>query len=326
MLWQLFVLISGFLLLIKGADFFVTGSVSLSKKLKIPTIIIGLTVVAFGTSAPELFVSFTSALKGLGDITLGNVIGSNLTNMMLILGSAALIFPLRTTSKIVSREIPFMLLSGLALWFVADDIFFSNQSESLISRGDSLVLLLLFIIFLYYLISEAIKSRNEKNLQKEYEELEGIKETRNKSLITFLIITGIIMLSLGGKLVIDSSVYLASLFGLSEALVGLTIIAIGSSLPELVTTLIAVKKQEPNVAIGNIVGSNIFNTVLIVGFSGAIFPLKFDSILRTDIMIMLFASIIIFAAIVKDKKLCRLEGSLLLLLYISYLIFIVIRG
>lgn len=326
MYYNLLLLTAGFLLLVKGADYFVGGSVSLSKKLKIPTLIIGLTVVAFGTSAPELFVSLISALNGAGDITLSNVIGSNIANVLLILGTSAIVFPLATNSKVIVREVPFLLLTTLALWFIADDALFGGGSESIISRGDAYVLLLLFAIFVYYLVSEAIKARNEAEIKKEYQELEGLSDYKKPLTVFFSIVGGILMLAFGGKLVVDSAIFIAELMGISGTLIGLTVVAIGSSLPELVTTIIAVRRKEALVAIGNVVGSSIFNTVFVIGVSGAVVPLTFNTILRADIIVMLITSVLLFLVTLTGKKITRLEGVVLFVAYSAYMIFVITRG
>jgi cation:H+ antiporter len=326
MIYNILLLIIGFLILIKGADFFLDGSVSLSKKLKIPSIIIGLTVVAFGTSAPEFFVSIISAIKGSGEIAIGNVIGSNIANVLLILGIGAIILPLKASSKVIVREVPFMFLTAIALWFLCDDLLFSGNEKLMITRGDSLILLLLFSIFLYYLIFDALKSKNEERLEEEYEEIEEVKLIDSKILIFLSIVGGIVFLGLGGNLVVQNAVDIATALGVSKTLAGLTIVAIGTSLPELVTTIIAVRKKETDVAIGNVVGSNVFNTLFVLGASGTITNLSLQKEILADVIIMIFVSALLFFATITEKKITRIEGIFFLTLFIMYMIYIVNRG
>lgn len=326
MIYNIFLLVLGFFILIKGADLFLDGSVSLSKKLKIPSIIIGLTVVAFGTSAPEFFVSVISATKGSGEIAIGNVVGSNIANILLILGVGAIILPLKASSKVIIREIPFMFLTAISLWFLGDDLFFSGNKELMITKGDSLILILFFLIFLYYLIFDALKSQNEKRLEEEFEEIEEAKILNSNILIFLSIVGSIMLLAIGGDLVVKNAVNIATSLGVSTTLAGLTIVAIGTSLPELVTTVIAVKKKETDVAIGNIVGSNIFNILFVLGVSGVITNLTLDPKMITDIIIMLIVSFLLFIATLTENKISRVEGIFFLILFIGYMSYIINRG
>jgi len=325
MLINFIIIVIGFTILVKSANFFLKGAVSLSKKLKIPAIIIGLTVVAFGTSTPEFFVSNISALKGSGDITLGNIIGSNITNILLILGLATIFYPLKASDKVIIREIPFMILTSFALWLVADDTLFNFLNQSFITRGDALLLLLFFSIFMYYLIFDIIRSMNQKEIIEEFKEIENTKILSIKMIILFMFL-GLIGLFFGGRLVVDNATLIALNLGISEALVGLTIVAIGTSLPELVTTIIAAKNKKADIAIGNIIGSNIFNTVFILGVAGTIAPINFNSNLRIDIIFMILISVVLLIMSLRGKEISRTEGTVFFLLFVLYITFVILRG
>lgn len=326
MLYSLILIIVGFFLLLKGADWLVDGSVALAKKLRVSALIIGLTIVAFGTSAPELAVSVAAALKGSADIALTNVIGSNIFNIALIIGLAALLWPIKIQSSTISKEIPFLFLAGLILLAVVADNFLRNGEINLLSRADGLVLLGFFVIFLYYIFSAAFDERQKEKIQAEY--TETFKKTAPvlplwKS-FTF-ILGGLGGVILGGTLVVDGGVGLARWFGLSEALIGLTIIAAGTSLPELVTSVVAARKKEADIAIGNIVGSNIFNILLILGVASFINNLNFDSRLFFDILIMIGVSVLLFCFALTKKKIERWEGATFLIIFIAYWGFILWR-
>jgi cation:H+ antiporter len=324
MILNFVLIVAGFYILVKGADFFLKGAVSLSLKFKIPAIIIGLTVVAFGTSAPELFVSGISALKGLGEITLGNIIGSNIANILLVLGLASIFYPLKAPDKVVVREIPFMILTAFALFFIADDLLFNLATQSFISRGDSLILLLFFSIFMYYLIFDAIRSIDQNEITEEFKEIEESKILPTKLMLLFMLF-GLLGLAFGGRLVVDNATLLALSLGISQSLVGLTIVAIGTSLPELVTTVMAAKNKQTDIAIGNIVGSNVFNTVFILGVAGFINPIYFNQNLRPDIVLMILVSLVLMIMVLRGKKISLREGVILFVSYIFYMIFVIAR-
>jgi len=314
---SIFLLLIGFLLLIKGADFFVDGSSALAKKFSVSEIVIGLTVVAFGTSSPEFIVNLFSSLSGNSEIAFGNIVGSNIVNILLILGIAGVISTITTQRNTVWREIPFSLLAAIALLVMANDMFF-DHIPNVISRGEGLLLLLFFIIFITY--SFAISKVSVED-SPEIKKLSSFK-------ITIFIIGGLLGLIIGGQLVVDSAVRLAERFGLSKNLIGLTIVAIGTSLPELFTSTVAAVKGKSDIAMGNIVGSNIFNIFFILGLSAIIKPIPFAVTLNVDLFVLIFASLALFLTMFTGvgRALERWEAFVLLLLYIGYIIFLIWRG
>lgn len=312
MIWyEVIILIFGFALLLKGGDLLVDGASALAYKFKISQIAIGLTIVAFGTSAPELIVNVFAALKGSSEITIGNVVGSNIINILLILGVASIIRPLITQKNTIWKEIPFALLSSVVLIILANDLILSNQTN-IISRSDGLILLMFFIIFLVYAFSIAKET--------DFADSEIKVLSISKSII-FLVL-GIIGLFIGGKLIVDSAVAIARYLEISEAVIGFTVIAFGTSLPELATSAIAAKKGKADIAIGNIVGSNIFNIFFILAISALIVPIPFDSNLNIDLIILFLASLLLFLTmfIGKKKIIDRWEGIFFLLFYLFYLL------
>lgn len=312
-------LIVGFILLIVGANYFVDASSSIARIFKIPSMIIGLTIVAFGTSSPELAVNISAILKGSTNIAIGNVVGSNIVNILLILGITAIIKPVNLTTNTLKKEFPFLLISTLALYILALDIFKSGPISEL-SRFDGVILLILFCMFFYYLITSTIRSNQSSENTKE----EPIKKASlpKSILISILGLAGII---LGGDLVVNQSVVIARNFGISERIIGLTIVAIGTSLPELVTSVIAATKNESEIAIGNIIGSNIFNILFILGVSSSIKALPVDSGNYLDIIVLVFATIITYILSITKKKVSRYEGTFLSISYIAYIAYILIQ-
>lgn len=310
----------GFGLLIKGADIMVDGASSIAKKFKVSDLVIGLTVVAFGTSAPELVVSLLSALNGNTDIALGNVLGSTIANTLLILGVAAIIYPLKVAKNTVFKEIPFSLLAVVLLAIMANDLLIDGIQETIISRSEALVLLSFFIIFMYYTFGIASATPDET-------EAGEVKERKTITAIGMVII-GISALVLGGNWVVNSAVTIATSFGLSEALIGFTIVAIGTSLPELVTSAVAASKKQTDIAIGNVIGSNIFNTFWILGITGLIAPLPVNPGANLDLSVALGATLVLFLALFVGKRhqLERWQGVVFILVYVVYLIALIIRG
>lgn len=309
-------LIIGFILLVKGADYFVDGSSSIAQVFHIPTLIIGLTIVALGTSAPEAAVSITAALKGQNDIAMGNVIGSNIFNTLVVVGGCALIKPFKVEASILKQDFPFSILVTVALLFLGADFFLDGSLQNRISRSDGLVLLLFFMIFIYNMIQSALKNKKS-------EEETAPKYSLGKGILIALI--GIVGIVIGGELVVDSASTIALSFGLSETLVGLTIVAIGTSLPELVTSLVAAKKGESAIAIGNVVGSNIFNVLLVLALSASIHPINVNTLSLYDLIIVLVVSIITYIFAWTKRSVSRVEGGILVLLYILYMIYIIMR-
>lgn len=314
-----FLFIFGFFVLIKGADLLVDGATSVAKRLNVSDLVIGLTVVAFGTSTPELFVNIFASFQGNTDIAIGNVLGSNIANILLILGIAAIIFPLKVQNTTVWKEIPFSLLAILVLAVLANDELIDQKSSSELTRSDGLILLGFFIIFIYYIFGIAKESNTNHN--KEVGHLSNFKS------IAFIVI-GLTGLVLGGKWIVDGAVEIAKDLGVSQSLIALTVIAIGTSLPELATSSVAAYKKNTDIAIGNVVGSNIFNIFWILGISSIIKPLPFHSSSNADITMTIIASILLFAFLFTGKKhlLERWEGGMFILIYLAYIVFLIIRG
>ncbi|MFP4478291.1 MAG: calcium/sodium antiporter, partial [Candidatus Izemoplasmatales bacterium] len=312
-------LIIGFLILIKGADFFVDGSAGIAKHFRIPPIIIGLTIVAFGTSAPEAAVSISAAINGTEGISVGNIVGSNIINISLIIGLTAFTFPLKVSKATIIKEIPLALLGAVTLLILLSDISLSNGTANVLSRADGLILLAFFSVFLYYIIEVAL--RNQSNGTYLLETAEPKTTNLRKDIpITILGLTGIIF---GGWLVVKQSQSIALSLGMSETLVGLTIVAIGTSLPELVTAITAAIKKQSEIALGNVIGSNIFNTFFVLGVSSAITPLVVEAKIIFDIILMIVLTIILLVfSHTHRRTLNKTEGVLLSLVYVSYLIFI----
>lgn len=306
----------GFFILIKGADFFVDGSSSIATNFKVPKILIGLTIVAFGTSAPELAVSIKSIISNNHDIVLGNVVGSNIMNILLILGISSLFKPLIVNNNTVKKEIPILLLFTLLFSVLLSDSLFDINIVNAFTRSDGIILSLFFAVFIYYLIS---LTRNRKD------EEEIIKMSLPKSF--FFTIFGIGMIVLGSNLVVNSASSLATSIGVSQKLIGLTIVAFGTSLPELVTSIVATRKGECDLAIGNIVGSNIFNIGIVMGIPVAIFggieKINFNYV---DVLVMIISVILLFVFSLKDRKITRKEGIIFLLVFLAYYSIVIIGG
>ncbi|OGZ83645.1 MAG: sodium:proton exchanger [Candidatus Staskawiczbacteria bacterium RIFOXYD1_FULL_39_28] len=304
-------LVVGFLALLKGADFLVDGASSVAKKLGISSLVIGLTIVAFGTSAPELIVNIFASLQGNTDIAIGNILGSNIANILLILGISAVIFPLSVTSGTVWKEIPLSLLAIAVMGILANDMLIDKNGFSAITRIDGLILISFFIIFLYYTFGISKVDPGEGP---------SIKTT--SSWVSFFkIIFGLVALTIGGKLIVDSAVAIASAFGVSQALIGLTIVAVGTSLPELATSAMAAYRKQSDIAVGNIVGSNIFNIFWILGANAVINPLPFSSFLMRDVIATIIATLALFFVMFIGKKhvIERWQGFVFILLYAGYI-------
>nr|WP_252195465.1 calcium/sodium antiporter [Clostridium baratii] len=320
-------LIVGFTFLIKGADLFVGSSSNIAKKIGIPSVIVGLTIVSLGTSAPELAVSSISALQGNNGIAIGNVLGSNIFNTLVVLGGTAITMPLIINKKLIKRDFFFNLIIVCLLYVLAFGITLSGN-DGILTRIEGILLLIISIIYTIILIKSASKSNKDENTKESSkEELDEIKIWPN----IFKIIIGIIGIILGGNLVVNGATEIAYSIGMSEKLVGLTIVAVGTSLPELVTSIVAALKGETEIAIGNVLGSNIFNILLILGLSSTINPIVVTGNLSIDLMFLLFSTVVIGFLIYLNKgndikKLSRSEGTLLVLLYVVYLSYIIIRN
>ena len=312
-------LILGFVLLVKGADWFVDGSSSIAKKLNVSSIIIGLTIVAFGTSMPEAAVSVTAAISGQNDIALGNIIGSNIFNLLMVGGLCSIICPLTVDKGLLKKEYPLSVFAVILLLGLVMVPWTSHVETLMVSRTDGLILLLFFIFFLVSTIYSATKQK-KANVQ---EESTGEKQSWLKSII--LSVVGVAGVVVGGDLVVDSAVEIATQWGVSQAVIGLTIVAIGTSLPELVTSLVAAKKGERDLAVGNIVGSNIFNVFFILGASAAIHPIAVTSVVFTDMILLVAISIYSYVLSCTGKIITRIEGVSMVAIYVGYMAYLLIR-
>lgn len=317
MILDLILLIVGFIILIKGADIFVDGASSVAGNFKVSKMLIGLTIVAFGTSAPEFAVSVKSLLNNNGDIVLGNVIGSNILNILLILGVSSLFHSLNVTNNTVKKELPITLLITSLFAVLLSDRLFDNSIINEFTRGDGIVLLLFFTIFIYYLINMSRK-KIDNNQDEEYLPM---------SKAIFYTLGGLIAIVIGSNLVVDNATSLALALGVSQKMVALTIIAFGTSLPELVTSVTATRKGEYDIAIGNVVGSNIFNIGVVIGIPVAIL----GSITKTtfnyiDLAVMLLSALLLFLFSWKDKKISRNEGIVFLIVFVIYYAYVIYVG
>ena len=313
------ILIAGFISLIFGADKLVDASSSLASRMGIPNIVIGLTIVAFGTSAPELVVNLFAAVENNTEMVLGNVLGSNIFNVLAILGIASILYPLSVKTNTTWLEIPLSLLAAVSVLVIASDVYLDGSAADVISRADGLVLLLFFLIFLVYNLKIAQSGpADEETETKDYTYLQAV----------LFIGLGLAGLILGGRLIVTSAVGIAQAFGLSERIIGLTVVSIGTSLPELATSVVAVRKRNVDIAIGNVVGSNIFNIFLILGVSTVVTPLRVNPNSFLDIAVNIAASLLLFTFIFtgRGRQLARSEGVILLALYLSYLALLVSQG
>lgn len=314
MVLQIILLIIGFIVLIKGADIFVDGASSVALNFKLSKMLIGLTIVAFGTSAPEFAVSVKSIISNNSDMVLGNVIGSNILNILLIIGICSLIKPIKVKSNTVRKELPIvMLFSTLLFFLIKDDLFVSNVN--MVSRNDGFVILLFFAIFIYYLISIM---RNKKD-----EDGESAKYGIGKSILFTLL--GIVCIIMGSNVVVDSASSIATMMGISQKMIALTVVAFGTSLPELVTSIVSTRKGEQEILVGNIVGSNIFNIGIVLGLPVAMFggipAIGFNIV---DLITMIVAAVLLFAFAYKDHKVGRYEGIFMLIVFVIYYTFVII--
>lgn len=313
MIISLALIIIGFICLIFGANWIVDGSSSLAKKNNISDLVIGLTIVAFGTSAPELVVNSVASFNGHSDIVLGNVMGSNNFNLFIILGIAGLVYPITVQSSTAWLEIPISLAAAIIFFLLANNYFLTENLE--ISRGDGMLLFLLFMGFLYYVFKQIKTEQTE----------EVVYTHKSNKKIWGLIVMGLLGLLLGGKLVVDNSIDIATDLGVSQKIIGLTIIAAGTSLPELVTSLVAAFKKNSDIAIGNVIGSNIFNILLILSISSFIHPIRFSQNFNQDLFILMGGTIFLIIAMItgKRKKLDRWEAFLLVSFYVVYTAYLV---
>jgi len=320
MILTIILLLIGLAILIIGAEALVRGAVSFSKKVGIPPIVIGLAIVAFGTSLPELVVNLISAIKGTTDIALGNIIGSNISNILLILGISALIVDLKVQKNTIWKEIPFAILGVLVILVMANDKVLGKGIINILSGMDGIILIGFLAIFLCYIfkLARAGSDNTEQGKIKVYSTFISI----------LLMIAGLLFLFFGGQLLVNQAVVLAKLAGLSEMFIGLTIVAVGTSLPELATSVMAVIKGHDDIAIGNIVGSNIFNIFWILGITSIINPIAINTGANVDILVCLTATVALFLAMFIGEKytLKRWQGGLFVILYVIYVIYLIQRG
>lgn len=312
-------LIIGFFFLIKGADLFVDGAASIARKFNIPSMIIGLTIVAMGTSAPEAAVSITSSLSGQNDMSVANVVGSNFFNILVVLGVSAIISKLPVQKNTIKKDTPFLLMvSGLLLLF---------GFNKYISRIEGLILLIVFVYFLYSTVKMAKSVTNlDSSSDNEIALAESDTTTQTPILKTVILsIIGILGIVIGGDMVVDSATSIATLLGMSANLVGLTIVAIGTSLPEFVTSIVAIKKGETEIAIGNVIGSNIFNILLVLGLATFISPITISTLALIDIIFMLCITIVLYLFMKKDYSLVKKHGIILVGIYIVYMSYTIVR-
>ena len=308
-LLNIILLIGGFYLLVKGADLFVDGSSSIAKLLKIPAVIIGLTIVSIGTSLPEAAVSITSSLQGSYDLSIANVIGSNIFNTLMVIGFSALLCPFLIDKMIMKRDFPICIGISILLAIMLRD--------SALSRIEATILSVLFVAYLILLVFSALKNREESE-----EEIKTLSPL--KSLI--FIVLGAAGIIIGGTFTVDSAKFFASAFGMSELLIGLTVVAVGTSLPELVTSIVAAKKGESEIALGNVIGSNIFNILFVLGMSGVVHPLSCNSGAFTDSLILIAICALMYLICKVKGKASRIEGVVCILAYVIYVVYAIVRA
>lgn len=298
---QIFLLTIGFVMLVKGADWFVDGSSGIATKFKIPQLVIGLTIVAMGTSAPEAAVSITSALKGNAGITIGNIVGSNILNILIILGLSALVTPLAVAKSTIKVDMPFMIAITCILLAMGYD--------GTVNLLEGIVLLVIFVSYICYLMYVALMERKQNT--------EEVKEVSVLKAIVWTVV-GLVLIVWGSDVTVDAATKIAKILGLSERFIGLTIVALGTSLPELFTSVMAARKGNADIAIGNIVGSNIFNILFVVGLSASIISVPFLDGFRFDMLVSLFAAVLLLLCVLKNQKLNRWAGILMLVSYAAY--------
>ena len=321
--FNIVLLLVGFVLLVKGADYFVEGSSYIAKVLKVPSVVIGLTIVSWGTSAPELAVSVSAAMKGESAISISNVIGSNIFNLLVVLGVCAVIKPVKVKKSLLKFEFPFsIVLAGLLLFFISDKFMPWNKTEfasdtiGAVGRPAGIILLVIMVVFCGILLKSAMKERTQE--KEEFKKM-------NPVLCAVFVIGGLAAIVIGGDMVVDNAKSIALAFKMSETLVGLTIVAMGTSLPELVTSVIAARKGSNDIAVGNVVGSNIFNILSVLGISAAISPMNVLTLSAIDLIVLIVVSIIGYIFALGKKEINRGEGIAMLAIYASYMVYTIIR-
>ena len=315
MILDILLITLGFILLIKGADWLVNGASALAKKHNISDLVIGLTIVAFGTSAPEMVVNVIASFDKHSDIVFGNIIGSNNFNLFVILGVVSLIFPITVKSSMVRKEIPISFIVALILMILSNAIL--GQKENVLSKWDAALLFGLFLVFLFFTFRQP-NTDEVPELTTDIKPMSGFK-------IWGFIVVGLSLLIIGGRLVVNSAIAIAQDFGISEKIIALTIVAAGTSLPELVTSVVAASKRNSDIAIGNVIGSNIFNILLILSVSGLISPITFNPNFNAELLLLIGGTLLltIFMFTSKKMKIDRWEGAVLLAIFIAYTIFMI---
>lgn len=319
-------LVLGLALLLLAADFLVDSSVAIAQRAKISNFVIGLTIVGMGTSAPELFVSISSALSGHGDIAMGNVLGSNIANIFLILGVAAVIMPFAIERETTRRDIPFGIMAALLLLLVANDSLVPGIAKNTLSRVDGFFFLVLFVAYISYVV--ILKGRNPEQSMADAEEETKSKFTGKHPVLLWVIaLASLAGLIYGGNLFLDSAKNLARAWGMSEAVISITIVAVGTSLPELITAITASLKNNPQLALGNVLGSNVFNILMILGATSVIKPIELQSINMVDYLMVLAGALMTFVVVFTfgKRKFDRIEGVIFLLAYVGYTVYLLMR-
>lgn len=315
---DILLLISGLILILAGANALTDGASSIAKRFNISSLVIGLTIVAFGTSAPELTVSVASAIKGSSDIAIGNVVGSNIFNTLMIVGCTALIVPISVSKGTVSKEIPLCILASIVLFICSNDTLFDNTQTNIISRTDGMILICFFLIFLSYTF--AIAKNGEDNEEQQIKKMPLWKAG-------LFIVAGLAALIFGGQFFVDGASGIARTFGVSESVIGLTLVAGGTSLPELATSIVAALKKNPGMAIGNAVGSNLFNIFFVLGASATIQPLNLGDITNVDLGVLIGSSILLWITgmYFRKRTITRPEGIIMIICYIAYIAWLIIE-
>lgn len=318
MILNLLTLIGGLILILLGANGLTDGAASVAKRFKISDLVIGLTIVAFGTSAPELVISVLSSIQGSAEMAIGNVVGSNIFNVLMIIGCTSLVLPMQVGQGTMSKEIPLVILSSLALTFFANDIILDGGERNVISRIDGLVLLCFFMIFMRYTFAIA------RNGSEEQSEEQKVKELPMWKSLAF-IIGGLAGLIIGGQLFVDGASGVARSLGVSDSIIGLTLVAGGTSLPELATSITAALKKNSGIAVGNVIGSNLFNIFFVLGCSATISPLPMGGINNIDMAVLVGSSVLFWLVgwFFKKRTITRIEGALLVVCYIGYTAFLI---
>ncbi|MGL5314333.1 MAG: calcium/sodium antiporter [Peptostreptococcaceae bacterium] len=314
------ILIVGFLFLIKGADLFVEGASSIARKFNVPAMVIGLTIVAMGTSAPEAAVSITSSLAGQNDMSVANIVGSNFFNILIVLGVSSLLATLPVEKNTIKKDTPFLILVSLMMLLFTYDLN--------ITRFEGLLLLAVFVYFIINTIMNAKSSSNDDQTHDVETAIDAdVIAVQDTSMVKTILISviGIVGIVLGGDLVVDSASSIASAFGMSSNLIGLTIVAVGTSLPEFVTSVMAIRKGETEIAIGNVVGSNLFNILFILGLASTISPISISILALIDVIFMIFITILLYLFMKKQNSLTKVNGIIFIVLYVAYLSYTIIR-